>query len=80
MRKLIVAMAISLVFVACEHDRTVQVGGDIAPQGIKTLVLPDGRGCEGTLHYTGGGYASVHYNFHCKDGRMFVGLENAEVK
>ena len=78
MKKLVIAISFGLV--ACEHDHTVQVGGDIAPKGIKTLVLPDGRGCEGELHFTGGGYASVHYNFHCTDGRMFVGLENAEIK
>lgn len=78
MKRLIITM--SLVFVACEHDRTVQVDGATASQGIKTLTLPDGRGCEGTLHFTGGGYAAIHYNFHCTDGRMFVGLENAEIE
>lgn len=78
MRKLIVTMA--LVIVACEHDHMLYEGNDPTHQDIKTLVLPDGRSCEGTLHFTGGGYASVHYNFYCTDGRMFVGLENAEVR
>lgn len=78
MKKLIIAISFGLV--ACEHDHMLYSGNEITQQDIKTLILPDGRSCEGTLHFTGGGYAEIRYNFHCTDGRMFVGLENAEVK
>lgn len=56
------------------------MGGELEEQGKRTLVLPDGRGCTGKLRYTGGGYAAVHYNFNCDDGRIYVNLTNAEVE
>ena len=57
-----------------------EMGGEPTDQGTRLLILPDGNGCTGKLRYTGGGYAAVHYNFNCDDGRVFINITNAEVQ
>ena len=80
-RLLIIA---SVAFTLCACDGFVGRGADVDmgdnPDKTRTLTLPDGRGCTGKLKFTGGGYAAVHYNFFCNDGRIFFNIVNAEVR
>ena len=70
-----------LIALLCSCSSDIRdMGSEPEEQGTRTLVLPDGNGCTGKLRFTGGGYAAIHYNFHCDDGRIFVNLTNAEVK
>ena len=75
----VIAVLVASMLSGCGRD-IQSMGGEPSNQGTKTLVLPDGRGCVGKLRYTGGGYAAVHYNFQCDDGRTFVSITNAEIK
>lgn len=81
MSLLLVAVGALLIFALSGCSvKYEDMGGELDEQGKRTLVLPDGRGCTGKLRYTGGGYAAVHYNFNCDDGRIYVNLTNAEVE
>lgn len=76
----VMAVLVCLALTGCVSRDIQNMGGEPTNQGTRTLILPDGRGCEGKLRFTGGGYASIHYNFQCDDGRLFVNLTNAEIK
>ena len=77
---IVIAVLVASLISGCGSPEIQDIGGEPSNQGTKTLVLPDGRGCTGKLRYTGGGYAAIHYNFQCDDGRTFVSITNAEIK
>ena len=81
MKRLLIIAIVAFTLCACDgfsHGADVNIGDN--PDKTRTLRLPDGRGCTGKLKFTGGGYAAVHYNFFCNDGRIFFNIENAEVR
>lgn len=81
MKRLIAIASIAFALCACDgfgHGADLKI--DDNPDKVRTLTLPNGKGCTGKLKFTGGGYAAVHYNFICNDGRIFFNIENAEVR
>lgn len=81
MKRLIAIASVAFTLCACGgfgHGSDFKF--DDNPDKTRRLTLPDGRGCTGKLKFTGGGYAAVHYNFLCNDGRIFFNIENAEVR
>lgn len=81
MKRLIVIASVAFTLCACDgfgHGADLKI--DDNTDKTRTLTLPDGKGCTGKIKFTGGGYAAVHYNFLCNDGRIFFNIENAEVR
>lgn len=82
MKSLLVITSVALALCACKGSVVPGKDSSLDDSLDKTrvLTLPNGKGCTGKIRYTGGGYAAVHYNFLCNDGRIFFNIENAEVR
>ena len=82
MKRLIAIASVAFALCACKGGVVPgkDTSFDDSLDKTRTLTLPNGKGCTGKIRYTGGGYAAVHYNFLCDDGRIFFNIENAEVR